>query len=89
MIGDDVTAQHELEAPPTSQPAVILYRNYRGETARRRIIPQLVWFGATDWHPKPQWVLEAFDVDKNATRSFALRDVVSFDYDAEGADVPS
>lgn len=56
----------------------IVYTNYRGETASRHVIPQRVWFGATDWHPKEQWLLDALDLDKGAERSFALRDIKSY-----------
>jgi len=56
----------------------ILYTNYRGETAVRSIIPHKVWFGGTDWHPGAQWILDAFDVEKGADRSFALKDVKSW-----------
>ena len=56
----------------------IIYTNYRGETARREIIPQRVWFGATKWHPEEQWLLDAFDVEKESPRSFALRDIRSY-----------
>jgi predicted DNA-binding transcriptional regulator YafY len=56
----------------------IVYKNYRGETARRRIVPQRLWFGATKWHPDKQWLLDAIDVDKRSPRSFALRDIQSY-----------
>jgi predicted DNA-binding transcriptional regulator YafY len=59
----------------------IVYRNYRGEVAKRRIIPGRIWFGGTEWHPEPQWLLDAVDLEKGATRSFALRDIVDFDPD--------
>ena len=55
-------------------PLKIMYTNYRGETSERNIIPSMVWFGATDWHPVPQWLVTAWDMDKNATRDFALAD---------------
>ena len=55
-------------------PLRITYRNWRGEVGERNIIPQSVWFGATDWHPEPQWLLSALDTDKGATRDFALAD---------------
>ena len=29
-------------------------------------------FGSTQWHPEPQWLLQAWDVDKDAERDFAL-----------------
>lgn len=53
----------------------IVYTNYRGETSIRRIVPERIWFGATDWHPEEQWLLEAVDLDKHAARSFALKDI--------------
>lgn len=59
------------------------YTNYRGERAMRRVVPERVWFGATDWHPTAQWLLDAFDLDRNACRSFALQDVESFMPDTE------
>lgn len=60
------------------QVVCIRYRNYRGEIAVRRVLPSRVWFGATSWHPEPQWILDALDIDKDAARSFALQDVLEF-----------
>jgi predicted DNA-binding transcriptional regulator YafY len=56
----------------------ILYTNYRGETAVRTILPIKIWFGATDWHPEAQWLLDAIDFEKGAKRSFALKDIKSW-----------
>ena len=53
----------------------VLYQNYRGVTALRRIVPRKIWFGHTDWHPGEQWILDAFDVEKRAERSFAMADI--------------
>jgi len=54
-----------------------IYRNYRGEVSERRVRdPQLV-FGENDWHKAPQWILVAFDIDKNAERWFALEDILT------------
>lgn len=58
------------DAPPLR----ITYRNWRGEVSERNIVPQSVWFGATEWHPEPQWLLSALDTDKGAARDFALAD---------------
>jgi predicted DNA-binding transcriptional regulator YafY len=56
----------------------IEYTNHRGDRLTRRIIPERVWFGATDWHPEPQWLLDAYDFDRRVDRSFAMRDISSF-----------
>lgn len=53
----------------------ILYTNHRGETARRRIEPQRIWFGKTAWHPAEQWLLDAWDVERQALRTFAMSGV--------------
>lgn len=51
------------------------YTNHRGETSLRKILPIRLWFGSTAWHPDPQWLLEGFDLDKQATRDFAMEGV--------------
>ena len=56
----------------------ILYKNYRGETRIRTIIPLKIWFGNTKWHSNSQWLLDAFDVEKQANRSFAMVDIKSW-----------
>jgi len=49
-----------------------MYRNYRGETAVRRFVPISLYYGTSAWHPEPGWLLEAHDLDRDATRTFAL-----------------
>jgi len=53
----------------------VLYTNYRGETALRTIVPERMYFGSTEWHPEPQWLLEALDLEKGQNRTFAMKDV--------------
>lgn len=57
------------------QQVSILYTNWRGEKAERVIVPISIWFGATEWHPEQQWLLKALDVEKDAERDFAMRDI--------------
>lgn len=61
-----------------SETVSILYTNHRGETAVRRIKPLRLWFGATEWHTKEQWLLDAEDLDKKEPRTFAMKDVLSW-----------
>lgn len=51
------------------------YTNHRGKNSRRRVIPERVLFNQTWWHPEPQWLLDAWDVDKNARCTFAMKDI--------------
>lgn len=65
-------------AAANRQKVKILYKNYRGKTAVRTIIPLKIWFGSTDWHPESQWLFDVIDCEKNAIRSFALKDILSW-----------
>lgn len=68
-------AHESMEAEVT-----IVYTNWRGQTDTRRIAPRpgTLRFEATEHHPDPQWVFDAFDLDKKADRTFALKDVHSW-----------
>lgn len=63
---------------------VIVYENWRKETAERRVAPVppddhfKVYFGSTAWHPVPQWLFDAFDLDKGCVRTFAVGGVKSW-----------
>ncbi|MBU0708583.1 hypothetical protein KJ596_02400 [Patescibacteria group bacterium] len=54
------------------------YVNWKSERAVRNIRPVKVWFGSTKWHPVEQWLLKAFDLDKQAERDFSLKEIVKF-----------
>lgn len=56
----------------------IVYTNYRGEKAERLIKPVSIWFGSTEWHADEQWLLHAFDIEKDAERDFAMKDIESW-----------
>lgn len=51
------------------------YLNYKGEFAIRNINPIKIFFGSTEWHKEPQWLLRAYDYDKKAEREFAMKDI--------------
>ena len=68
----------DLDAPDMSKAVRILYTNYRNETAVRTILPEKVWYGSTSWHPEPQWLLDALDLEKGERRSFAMADIKSW-----------
>lgn len=59
----------------TAVPRNVRVKNYRGEVSERRIQPISLWFGSTAYHPKPQWVLTATDLDRKVVRDFALKDM--------------
>lgn len=59
----------------TSKKIKILYTNWRGETAIRTIVPKEIVFSSNKWHTEEQWMLLAFDMEKQAERSFACKDI--------------
>jgi hypothetical protein len=57
------------------------YKNWRGETATRHVEPRFVWFGETEYYPERQWLMRAYDLDKDrAERDFAMRDMVQVEF---------
>ena len=55
--------------------------SYRGETREREIIPKEIKFLSTKWHPEEQWCLVAHDVEKDAERTFACKDIKEWKVD--------
>lgn len=52
----------------------LTYTNWRGEKAVRLVLPKRLWFGTTEFHREPQWLLEVYDIEKQAFRDYALTD---------------
>jgi predicted DNA-binding transcriptional regulator YafY len=74
-----VTTAQPLATQPfetqQAKQAKIVYTNYKGETAIRLIQPLHIFFGSTPWHPRQQWFLKAYDVEKGEERDFAMTDI--------------
>lgn len=62
---------------PKKDRALINYTNWEGATSDRFIEPLYIWFGATEYHKTPQFLLNAIDLEKNAERNFAMHDIHS------------
>jgi predicted DNA-binding transcriptional regulator YafY len=60
------------------QHVIIDYTNWRGERSLRRIIPLSIQFENSEWHPDTQWILYAVDIDRGASREFAMANVHSW-----------
>lgn len=54
------------------RPVSVIYQNHKGNTRTRRIIPIRMWFGNTPYHPDPQYLLSADDMDDGVTKDFAM-----------------
>lgn len=56
----------------------VLYRNWKGEVGWRRIIPiELQWSEDNEFHKGPQWLMWCWDLDKQAGRIFAPKDMIT------------
>jgi len=51
------------------------YTNYKMETENRRVMAVSIWFGSSQYHQGKQWFLKARDLDRDALRDFAMRDM--------------
>jgi predicted DNA-binding transcriptional regulator YafY len=51
------------------------YKNWRGEYSSRRVLVRGLYWGYTEYHPIPQFLLSGFDLDKNENRDFAADDI--------------
>lgn len=52
--------------------ATFPYTNHRNVTETRRVIVLGIQFGENEFYRTPQWLLQTFDLDRNAFRSFSL-----------------
>lgn len=71
-------AAYKAMANEPSEIVEIDYTNWQGERGKRRIVPHRIEFGSNEWHPEPQWLLVAYDHDKNAMRFFAMASIHSW-----------
>lgn len=55
-------------------PLFFRYKNHRGDEAIRRVKFKRFWWGRTEYHTRPQLMMNAFCLDRNANRDFAVYD---------------
>jgi predicted DNA-binding transcriptional regulator YafY len=56
------------------------YVNWRGEKSKRDAYISYIFFGSNMWHEEDQWLMVAFDNDKQETRYFAMKDMSKVEY---------
>ena len=67
-----------MEMQSNKDQLVFEYMNWEGKWGVRRVRPIKLWYGSTQWHQEPGWLLKAMDLEKNAERDFAVKDIVRF-----------
>lgn len=53
------------------------YVNWKGIKEHRRIGVCEFYYGSTEHHKEPQWLLEGFDLEKKTFRKFAMKDMTN------------
>ena len=48
------------------------YTNWKGEVEQRKVRPIKFYHGSTEWYPKPGWLMQALDLDKDQRRDFSM-----------------
>ena len=51
------------------------YTNYKGETSVRDVTVLGFVYGSTPWHPEPQMLMRGYDNEKQANRTFAVKEI--------------
>ena len=68
----------ELELDPNLEFS-FLYKNWKGEVSLRRVIAVKLELTSTEWHQEKQFILFAYDLDKQDIRGFAIADILEQD----------
>jgi len=55
------------------------YINHRGVYSGRTVLPMRMYFGSTHWHQEMQWLLHAFDYERENYRDFAMKDIIKWE----------
>jgi len=79
-FGEGCLLNHKDSCPhyiPTTS-IKVKYKNWKGEIGIRTIIPQTIYYGSTNYHTQNQWLMDVFDVDKDALRTYAMMDIIEF-----------
>ena len=72
---NDSIKSKDVAVEQLKHPINVRYTNWRGETAVRSIVPLEIYFGKTDYHPEEQWLLRVWDVERDAERIYAFKDI--------------
>lgn len=72
--GEDSSSAEIKEYAFTSVPVfTFVYINHEGKESIRNVRPISLFHGTLEtFYPEPQWILKAFDIDKNAIRHFSM-----------------
>lgn len=56
------------------------YKNWKGETSIRNVIFKGLSYGNNKYHIDDQFLMNGFDLEKLADRTYAVKDISEFNY---------
>lgn len=76
-IADQTIVKGSLcyEETPTLR---FICKNWKGVIGTRNVIPQRVYYGSTEFHKEEQWLMITYDLDKQAERIYALKNIIEW-----------
>lgn len=51
------------------------YVNWKGRSSKRQVVDPEIWYGTSEYHSGDQWFIHAFDLEKQAWRDYAMKDI--------------
>jgi len=84
-FGESCLLNHNDSCPhyKTHKSIKVKYKNWKGEISIRTIVPVFIYYSHTDFHKEDQWLMDVWDVDKDAERTYAMQDIIEFIKDSE------
>lgn len=76
----EVESVNLLVAVGESREVIFLYTNWKGETATRRAVFTRLFWGSNEWHSDRQLLIDGYDCEKGAFRTFAAKDISDVRY---------
>jgi hypothetical protein len=78
---DDIRVESFIEFPFVKEEWIpriqsFVYRNYKGSTRPRIVIPFYIHHGTTAYYPQPGWLMHAWDLEKSDWRDFSFRRLI-------------
>lgn len=63
---------------PDRTPVEIEYTNWKGERSTRLIYVYQFYWGVSEYHPTPGYLIHGWDLEKQATRTFSMKGIHSW-----------
>lgn len=73
IMSDNISTTRSV--PDQDKAIKVMYKNWKGAVRERWIIPDHIYWGSTQYRPKPQWLMRAYDFEDGIMKDFSLADM--------------